>query len=588
MSGLGIRLAVFPEMAVTGYTCGDLFLGTKLIEDSRRAIDHIAAETATMPIAIVVGTPLPANGQLLNAAAVICRGEVHYVGKTYIPNYSEFYEKRWFGENPDGHLTLFELDGFTFGVEICEDLWAPIPPSSRLALAGAEVILNLSASDSLVGKRRRLRELITSHSAATHSVYVYAGAGYGESTTDLVFDGKVFMAENGRMLTASTPWNTVPVAAVSDVDIDLIRSERRSVSTFADCARRELCGVEIHRVKLNLEPAQPADMLYREVDPMPFVPTDSELLRQNCEEIAQIQSLGLARRLEATHCRNVVVGISGGLDSTLALLVAVKTFDRLGLPRTGIHAVTMPGFGTSQRTRSNADALMEALGVTVRTIPIAAAVEQHFRDIGHDPSLRDITYENAQARMRTLLLMDIANQVGGMVIGTGDLSELALGWATYNGDHMSMYGLNAGVPKTAVREVVRHFASQMPDIAPVLHDIIATPVSPELLPADSEGQIAQITEDNVGPYELHDFFLYHFMRLRRTPAKILTLAVKAFEDKYDVGTIEKWLNTFLRRFFAQQFKRSCLPDGPKVGTVAISPRGDWRMPSDASSQPWLL
>lgn len=589
MAADGVRLAAFPELALTGYTCGDLFLQDALLEGARRALHRIAVETARLPLVAVVGIPMRVEGVLCNCAAVISGGKVHaLVTKTYLPNYGEFYEKRWFHALLHANSTLFELDGFHFGVEICEDLWAPIPPSRHLSLAGAEVIVNLSASNSLVAKRKALTRLITSESSSQHCAYIYCSSGYGESTTDCVFDGKAIIADNGFLQADSSRWQRDPFFEMADIDIELIKSERNANGTFCDCAQRENVGKEFTFINVTppVEPVRSEDFI-RKVDSMPFVPADPVKLAENCDEIASIQALGLARRLEATSCRNLTIGISGGLDSTLALLIAVKTFDMLGLPRKGITAVTMPGFGTSGRTKSNAQTLMELLGVTTREIPIGDMVNRHFEAIGHDPAVRDTTYENAQARIRTLILMDIANETGGMVLGTGDLSELALGWATYNGDHMSMYGINAGVPKTAIRKVVERFAQLHPDLEPTLRDIIATPVSPELLPAGADGTIAQVTEDLVGPYELHDFFLYHLVRFRRRPKKIFMLACKAFEGQYTPETIAKWLRTFIKRFFAQQFKRSCMPDGPKVGTVGLSPRGDWRMPSDADPGLWL-
>lgn len=585
----GVRLVAFPELAITGYTCGDLLLQDTLLEGARRSLDHIAVETARLPLVAVVGVPMRVEGVLCNCAAVISGGKVHaLVTKTYLPNYGEFYEKRWFHALLHPNSTLFELDGFRFGVEICEDLWAPIPPSRHLSLAGAEAIVNLSASNSLVSKRKALTRLIVAESASQHCAYVYCSSGYGESTTDCVFDGKAIIADNGFLQADSERWQRKSFFEMADIDIELIKSERNANGTFCDCAQRENATNSFEIIDVTPKtPALVSDDFIRRVDSRPFVPSNPAVLAENCDEIASIQALGLARRMEATGCKSLTIGISGGLDSTLALLIAVKTFDMLGLDRKNIIAVTMPGFGTSGRTKNNADALMRHLGVTVREIPIGPAVIQHFKDIDHDPQQRDVTYENAQARMRTLILMDIANKTGGMVLGTGDLSELALGWATYNGDHMSMYGINAGVPKTAVREVVNRFAQLDPDLAPTLRDIIETPVSPELLPADENGEIAQVTEDHVGPYELHDFFLYHLVRFRRRPKKIYLLACKAFEGEYEPQVIAKWLKTFIRRFFTQQFKRSCLPDGPKVGTVGISPRGDWRMPSDASSTLWL-
>lgn len=589
MAADGVRLAVFPELSVTAYTCGDLFLQPTLIDSAFEQMHRIARETADLPTVLVVGMPLMIAGALRNCGVVISSGEVKGVQtKEYLPNYGEFYEKRWFRHDARAQHNLFVVDGVRFGVEICEDLWAPIPVSTHQALAGAEIIVNLSASNDLVGKRARVHELVTHQSTALRCAYLYAASGYGESTTDLVFDGKAIIAELGRTLADSPRWRREAYYESADVDVQLIRSERVVNSSFTDCRVRE-DGPELWKY-IDVTPATPVPAirdLRRRIDPMPFVPADPAELDLQCVETANIQSLGLAKRLEITRCRNLVIGISGGLDSTLALLVACRTFDMLGLPRAGIHAVTMPGFGTSGRTKSNAMKLMEALGVTIREIPIAKAVEQHFADISHDPAVRDVTYENAQARMRTLILMDLANEVNGLVLGTGDLSELALGWATYNGDQMSMYGINAGVPKTAVRPQVAWYASLWPELAATLEDIIATPVSPELLPADSSGSIAQKTEDLVGPYELHDFFLYQLLAMRRKPSVIFLLATIAFDGKFSRDVIKHWLQTFIRRFFAQQFKRSCMPDGPKVGSVCLSPRGDWRAPSDAEANLWL-
>jgi len=589
MAADGVRLAVFPELSVTAYTCGDLFLQPTLIDSAFEELHRIARATASLPIVTVVGVPLMIAGALRNCGAVISSGEIKGVQtKEYLPNYGEFYEKRWFRHDARAQHTLFVLDGVRFGVEICEDLWAPIPVSTHQALAGAEIIVNLSASNDLVGKRAKVHELVAHQSEALRCAYVYAAAGYGESTTDLVFDGKAIIAELGDTLADSPRWRREAYYESADIDVQLIRSERVVNSSFTDCRVRE-DGPELWKY-IDVTPAAPAlprAELRRRVDPMPFVPADPAELERQCVETANIQCLGLARRLEITGAKNVVVGISGGLDSTLALLVACRTFDMLGLPRTGIHAVTMPGFGTSGRTKGNAMKLMEALGVAIREIPIGKAVEQHFSDIGHDPAVRDVTYENAQARMRTLILMDLANETGGLVLGTGDLSELALGWATYNGDQMSMYGINAGIAKTAIRPQVAWYAGVWPELAATLEDIIATPVSPELLPADEDGGIAQKTEDLVGPYELHDFFLYQLLALRRKPSVIFMLAQKAFAGRFANEEIKKWLQTFIRRFFAQQFKRSCMPDGPKVGGVCLSPRGDWRAPSDADAALWL-
>ena len=589
MAHEGVRIALFPELAVCGYTCADLLLQDTLIEGAQQALRRIAAETALLPMVVVVGAPMTIDGILQNCAVVIANGQIKgSVSKTYLPNYGEFQEKRWFTRGRDNNH-LFEVDGIRFGIELCEDMWAPLPPSTRIALAGADIILNMSASDALVGKRKALIDLIKDRSFTCKAAYVYASAGYGESTTDMVFDGKAIIAEQGMLLAESPRWQRTEFFEYADIDIELIRSNRRGNTTFGECALREVQpnAFTLTNVTPKLPQMEVGNAPARKVDPMPFVPADPTLRAETADEIMHIQTLGLARRLEAAHCRSLTIGVSGGLDSTLALLVACRTFDMLSLPRTGIIAVTMPGFGTSNRTKTNANALMEALGVTAREIHIGPAVNQHFADINHNPEQRDTTYENAQARLRTLLLMDIANQSGGIVLGTGDLSELCLGWCTYNGDHMSMYGINAGVPKTAVRMCVAREAQLLPALAPMLQDIIDTPVSPELLPAAQNGEIAQITEDTVGPYELHDFFIYHILHLRRRPAKVLLFATKAFEGVYSRETIEKWLRVFIKRFFTQQFKRSCLPDGPKVGSVSISPRGDWRMPSDANADSWL-
>lgn len=597
-----IDLIVLPELCITGYTCSDLFHNQSLLDAARKQLFNLTTWSASYPSTLVVGVPLVVDGVLYNCAAVINRGYISAViPKTYLPNYNEFYEKRWwqpapqlpvrdaqldtlFGKVPFGTQQLIEVNGVKVGVEICEDLWAPITPGTRAALGGAEVIVNLSASNDLIGKYGYLTSLIKGQSARSLCGYVYASAGFGESTTDLVFDGKAIVAENGSLLSCNRRWATNPQYSVADIDILALRRDRLHLGTWTDCVRREdiapypCVGVSNHAV--NAEPRT----ILRSINPTPFVPADNEHLSERCEEIINIQVSGLMKRLQHTHCRSLVVGISGGLDSTLALLVAVRAFDRLQLPPTGITGVTMPGFGTTTRTKGNADRLMESLGITIREISIVPAVEQHFRDINHDPAEHDVTYENSQARMRTMLLMDIANQTGGMVLGTGDLSELALGWATYNGDHMSMYGVNASVPKTLVRHLTRYFADHGdPACRETLLDIIDTPVSPELLPADADGNIAQKTEDLVGPYELHDFFLYYMLRYGFTAERIYLMACQAFEGRYDAATIRHWQQVMIRRFFAQQFKRSCLPDGPKVGSVCLSPRGDWRMPSDASA-----
>lgn len=600
----GVSVVLFPELSLTGYSCADLFHSSLLIEDAAIALEKVAEVTAGNGVVAVVGLPCRFNNGLYNCAAVLYDGApVAIIPKSYIPNCNEFYELRWFAmpqpglssavnvgrfENvPFAAPCVIDAGCFKIGVEICEDLWAPIPPSSRLALGGADLILNLSASNDLIGKRDYLTGLIARQSAACLCAYVYASAGWGESSTDLVFDGKAIIAENGRLLAQSPRWQIEATEAVADIDLEAIARDRLHNPTFAMSSRNESVNPLVVRLH-DFSPLQPDDVM-REVDSHPFVPASTERLSERCEEILNIQALGLARRLDATRTRNLVVGISGGLDSTLALLVACKAFDVLGLSRNGIIGITMPGFGTTGRTYNNALTLMQTLGVEIREIPIADAVKLHFRDIGHDPEVIDVTYENSQARERTQILMDVANQVGGMVLGTGDLSELALGWATYNGDHMSMYGVNAGVPKTLVRHLVSYYAENVAseEARAVLRDIVDTPISPELTPADSEGNIAQKTEDLVGPYELHDFFLYYMLRHGFSPKRILALADVAFKEKYPHDVIVHWLKTFIRRFFNQQFKRSCLPDGPKVGSVCLSPRGDWRMPSDASSAAWL-
>ena len=597
----GVELVAFPELAVTGYTCADLFLQPALLDAADEALGEIMRQTRKLPLALIVGLPLRHEDRLYNCAAVVAQGRLlGVVPKSYIPNYAEFYEARWFasgagieeeritaaGQEADfGTELTFAVNGAEFGIEICEDLWVASPPSSRLALNGAKLIFNLSASPEGVGKHAYLRELVAQQSARTHTAYVYCSAGFGESSTDLVFAGNGLIAENGTMLAQAARFSLDEQLTVADVDIERLEFERRRNTSFR---MREEAG-ESTVIEMELPDALKASALDRRVDPMPFVPADEAHRSERCEEIFQIQSHGLARRLAHTGCRCAVVGISGGLDSTLALLVTVRTFDKLGLDRRGILGITMPGFGTTDRTYRNALKLMEGLGVTVREIPIRDACLQHFRDIGLPESDRSAAYENAQARERTQILMDVANMEGGLVIGTGDLSELALGWATYNGDQMSMYGANASVPKTLVRHLVRWAADTERDGATraTLLDIIDTPVSPELLPADREGNIAQKTEDLVGPYELHDFFLYNFVRAGFRPAKIAFLAEQAFAGSYDRETIVKWLRVFFRRFFAQQFKRSAMPDGPKVGSVSLSPRGDWRMPSDASAALWL-
>ena len=599
-----VALAVFPELCVTGYTCADLFHQQLLLDMAERGLDDLRRFSKDCGTTIVVGAPLRSGTSLYNCAVVISGGKfIAAIPKTYLPDYNEFYEKRWFcasdGTNsaisvaghsiPFGSSLLCRIGDITFGVEICEDLWSVIPPSSYKSMAGANIILNLSASNDLIGKYSYLKSLIGQQSARCVAGYVYASAGFGESTTDLAFDGKALIAENGTFLAESKRWTRHADYSIADIDILALRRDRMHLRTYADCARNT--PMPDYRI-LDIEPTLSASdkkSIIRDIATHPFVPADGQIIDERCEEIINIQVSGLAQRLNVTGTKSLVVGISGGLDSTLALLVATRTFDVLGLDRKGILGVTMPGFGTTDRTHDNAVTLMDSLGVSSKEISIVPAVNQHFKDIGHDASIKDVTYENSQARERTQLLMDIANQTGGMVLGTGDLSELALGWATYNGDHMSMYGVNAGVPKTLVKYLVRWFASRTSNDEErrTLLDIIDTPISPELIPAEEDGTIKQKTEDLVGPYVLHDFFLYYVLRYGFSPKRIFLLANAAFADAYAPDTIKYWLKTFFRRFFNQQFKRSCLPDGPKVGSVCLSPRGDWRMPSDASSALWL-
>ena len=600
--GKGVQILTFPEMCITGYTCGDLFAQQLLLEQAEMALIQILNSTRQLDIISILGMPVVVNSTVINAAVVIQKGKIlGVVPKTYLPNYKEFYEQRWFtsalqvSENsvrlcgqivPMGNNLLFETAETTFGIEICEDLWATVPPSSSLALQGAEIIFNLSADDEGIGKHNYLCSLISQQSARCISGYVFSSSGFGESTTDVVFAGNGLIYENGYLLARSERFCMEEQLIINEIDVECIRAERRVNTTFA--ANKANCpGKEA--VRISTEFVNSKDLnLTRTFNPHPFVPQGSEL-NSRCEEIFSIQIAGLAQRLLHTGAKTAVIGISGGLDSTLALLVCVKTFDKLGLSRKDILGITMPGFGTTDRTYHNAIDLMNSLGVSIREISIREACIQHFKDIGHDLNIHDVTYENSQARERTQILMDIANQTWGMVIGTGDLSELALGRATYNGDHMSMYGVNAGIPKTLVKHLVQWVAENGMDEASkaTLLDIVDTPISPELIPADENGEIKQKTEDLVGPYELHDFFLYYFLRFGFRPSKIYFLAQTAFSGVYDDETIKKWLQTFFRRFFNQQFKRSCLPDGPKVGSISISPRGDWRMPSDASSAAWL-
>ena len=609
--GQGVEIIVFPELCITGYTCQDLFLQQLLLESAETAMMMLLDFTRQLDIISIVGLPVVVGDLLLNCAAIIQHGKIlGLVPKTYLPNYREFYEKRWFASAQDlrettvrfaGHRITVTPDpqifitseGAQFGVENCEDVWAPAPPSNKLALAGAELIFNLSASDELSGKHTYLKSLLAQQSARTITGYIYSSCGFGESTQDVVFGGNALIYENGSLIAEGERFALEPQMRIAQIDIEKLRSERRTNSTYVNAQRNVKYAIRSGRYSVhNIEMLAPFNrrdfVLEREIDAHPFIPHEAEM-GVTCEEIFNIQLMGLAKRIVHTSAKHLILGISGGLDSTLALLVCVKAFDKLGMNRKDIIGVTMPGFGTTDRTYRNAITLMGSLGVTIREISIADAVEQHFKDIGHDISVHDVTYENAQARERTQILMDLSNELGGIVVGTGDLSELALGWATYNGDHMSMYGVNASVPKTLIQHMVRYVAESGVDEKSrvTLLDIVDTPISPELTPADESGEIRQKTEDLVGPYELHDFFLYYFLRFGFRPKKLFFLACRAFEGVYDEIIVQKWLVVFLRRFFSQQFKRSCLPDGPKVGNVSLSPRGDWRMPSDASSAIWL-
>lgn len=594
----GAKIVVFPELCVTGYTCGDLFTQDVLLKKAREGLLRAASSTKDKDMLVFIGVPLAVDGELYNVAAALNRGKIlGFTTKTFLPNYGEFYEMRQFhggpssaryisfcGEEiPFGPQLLFEekdVEGLMVSAEICEDVWSAVPPSIEAAREGAVIIVNCSASDETIGKASYRKSLIEGQSARLICGYIYANAGEGESTTDLVFGGHNMIAENGVTLAAGKRFENGVI--YSEIDMKRLLSERRKNTTFQSADAKVLMRIPFHIGKAQ------KTVLTREFSSRPFVPGESEERARRCEEILTIQAMGLKKRLSHTHAKSAVVGISGGLDSTLALLVTAKAFDALGIDRAQIIAVTMPCFGTTDRTYRNACKMSEKLGASLREVPIADSVTQHFKDIGHDIKDHSVTYENAQARERTQVIMDIANEENGMVIGTGDMSELALGWATYNGDHMSMYGVNASVPKTLVRHLVRYYADTCEDktLAEVLYDVLDTPVSPELLPP-KDGKIAQKTEDLVGPYELHDFFLYYFLRFGYEPAKIYRIARYAFAGEYDDETIYKWLSTFCRRFFSQQFKRSCLPDGPKVGTVALSPRGDWRMPSDACVAAWM-
>jgi len=589
-----VEIVCFPELSITAYTCADLFFQNQLLQDAENALKELVVATAQFNIISIVGMPVRKEDQLFNTAVVFLHGKIlGVVPKINLPNNNEFYEKRWFSSGDSiqrdeivlagqktffGTNAIFRTKYFSFGIEICEDLWMPIPPSSQLAVQGAEILFNLSASNELIGKQQYRIQLVEQQSARCIAGYVYASAGFGESSTDLVFSGNGMIAENGKILAQSERFSFQPQLTVSEIDIERLQVDRMKNSNFFKNKRADYEFIEIPDFQLTNDNHL---KLSRIVDPHPFVPP-VHAMDESCNEIFSIQVGGLAKRWRHTLSQNLVIGISGGLDSTLALLVAVKTADKLNYKREQIWGITMPGFGTTDRTYKNAVALIKSLGVTFMEINVKEACLKHFSDIGHDPQIHDVTYENVQARERTQILMDLANKHNGIVVGTGDLSEMALGWSTYNGDHMSMYAVNNGVPKTLVRYLVAWAAHQTDEHSEkILNDILETPVSPELLPANDKGEIDQKTEEIVGPYELHDFFLYYFVRFGFSPKKIAFLAQAAFQDKYPEDEIKKWLKVFIRRFFSQQFKRSCIPDGPKVGSINLSPRGDWRMPSDA-------
>ena len=622
----GVQVVCFPELSITGYTCADLFFTQQLQKDALSALEDVCTFTRDLPIIVLVGAPLKVDNNLYNCAFVMTDGEVvGVVPKINLPNTGEFYEKRWFSSGRDvlennvnsirpriptielwgndvpfGIDLLFTTKDYSFGIELCEDLWSPLPASTQLAIQGAEIIFNLSSSNCVTGKHAFRQRMITQQSARVHCGYVYTSSGIGESTTDIVFSGSTYIAENGEMLEIGERFQMESSMIISEIDVERLRIDRQRNTNFTHDKHGQFRHVQVAPLELGLEDGatrlQDATLLdngrpigygegplHRHFTQTPFLPKkkDSD---EYCEDVLNLQVHGLLRRWQHTHAESLVIGISGGLDSTLALIVSVLAADRLGYNRSQVIGVTMPGFGTSDRTYSNALAMMEELGVSIHEIPIRDMATQHLNDIGHDLNNHDITYENAQARIRTLVLMDLANKYNGLVVGTGDMSELALGWATYCGDQMSMYGVNAGVPKTLVRYLVRYAAENIfgERLREILMDVIDTPVSPELLPTDDEGNIAQITEDKVGPYELHDFFLYYFLRYGFTREKIAFMASMAFDGVYSEEVIEHWLSVFMHRFFTQQFKRSCLPDGPKVVGVSLSPRGDWRMPSDVA------
>lgn len=608
----GVRLLTFPELCLTGYTCADLFMQQALLNAARSALADITAISSKLDMVIVLGSPILIDYQLYNAAVVLYQGTIHGIHvKTFIPNYNEFYEKRWFssaaeldvsevssrdildGGQPEyyipiGNDIIYKAGGLCFGVEICEDVWAPLTPSTWEAMAGAELIVNLSASNDTIGKRDYRRRLIQNRSMSLMCEYLYVSAGCGESSTDLIFSGHSLVVENGRVIKENDRIADNDYLLVTDIDLGRIRADRVKGKTFKDAARIYGAGVDIRQVMLPESCDMESDGSCYAVNPYPFIPSDKGRRQKRCRDIFDMQVGGLAKRLSVTGSK-MVIGVSGGMDSTLALLVGAQTLKKMGRPMTELVGITMPAFGTTNRTYTNALKLMETLGISVETIPIKEACTLHYRDIGHDIEEKDITYENVQARERTQVLMDYANKIGGIVVGTGDLSELALGWCTYNADQMSMYGVNASIPKTLVKWLIDSVIEydMFPDSSDVLRDIIDTPISPELLPPDENGNIVQKTEETVGPYELHDFFLYYVMRFGYAPSKIYFMAQRAFAGIYDRETILKWMKMFYRRFFSQQFKRSCMPDGVKVGSVCLSPRGDWRMPSDASVALWL-
>lgn len=600
----GVQILVFPELSITSYSCADLFHQEALLKDAQTQLGRILAETKNTSTVSLVGMPLSIDNQLFNCAVVIQKGKIlGVVPKTYVPNYSEFYEERWFAsgkcalsdsvflcdqEVPFGDDLLFEdtKGKLCFGIEICEDLWVPVPPSCYQAMAGASLIFNLSASNEIIGKYEYRKELVRQQSAKCIAGYVYTSANVNESTTDVVFGGHAMIAEYGSLLCESKRFVSDEQLIYSEIDTQKLMNDRRKNTSFMEVGESK--GKRFRRAGFELKEFD-NEGITRYVAPHPFVPSDVSSRDRRCSEIFAIQTSALAKRIRHTGLKNAVIGISGGLDSTLALLVTTKAFDLLNIPRENIIAITMPGFGTTGITYTNAMDFMKSMKVSIREVDIKPACIQHFKDIGHDPMIHDVTYENVQARERTQILMDIANKVGGLVIGTGDLSELALGWCTYNGDHMSMYSVNCSIPKTLVKFLVRWVADNMVEekAKDVLYKILDTPISPELLPPDAKGEINQKTEDIIGPYELHDFFMYHILRYGAPPKKVMFLARKAFGEKYSSETIKKWLKVFIKRFFSQQFKRSCLPDGPKVGTISLSPRGDWRMPSDAVADSWL-